>query len=88
MSLEFMPSGLRKINRVPMPFPKATLTGYIIVMAFLVLFFVRTLLSFSENPLVAVLILIIVLAVIALVTFIFVKLFVDLDLHRESTYYQ
>ena len=79
-----MPSGLRKINRVPMPFPKATLTGYIIVMGFLVAFIVGALLSFSENPLLAVLILIIVLVVLALVTFIFVKLFVNLDQDRES----
>ena len=69
-----------------MPFPKATLTGYIIVMGFLVLFLVGVMLRFSENPLVAVLILIILLVVIALVTFIFVKLFVGLDQHRESTY--
>ncbi len=83
MSLQRMPSGLRKINRVPMPIPKATLSGYVIVMGFLVLLFVRALLSFSENPLTTVLILIIILVVIVLVTFIFVKLFVGLDRHRE-----
>src|SRR3989304_3360574 len=80
-----VPSGLRKINRVPMPFPKATLTGYIIVMGFLIAFFVGALLPFSRNPFLALSILIIILVAIALITLIFVKLFVGLDQHREST---
>ncbi len=82
-----MPLDLRLLRRVPMPFPKATLVGYIIVMGFLVLFLVRILLFFSENALLTISILIIIVIVIVLITFIFVKLFTGLDQHRESTYY-
>ncbi len=84
--LGWMSSDLRKVVSVVNPMPRATLSGYIIVMGFLVLFLVGTILRFSENPLVAILILIVLLVVIALVTFIFVKLFRGLDQHRESTY--
>ncbi len=77
---------LNKIRRVPMPFPKATLTGYIIVMGFLILFLVRILLFFSENSLLAISILIIIVIVIVVVTFIFVKLFTNLDQKHESQF--
>jgi O-antigen ligase len=58
----------------PLPLPRKTLIGYVITMAFLLGLFVRVMLIFSENPLVAVLVLIILVAFIALVTVVFLKL--------------
>ncbi len=72
------------IRAIPPPMPKPTLIGYIITMGFIVAIFIRVLFSFSQNPLTTIIIVIILLAVLALVTFIFVKLFVSLDRKRES----
>jgi hypothetical protein len=67
-----MSSGLSKVIRVyPLPLPRKTLIGYVITMAFLLGLFVRVMLIFSENPLVAVLVLLILVAFIALVTVVF-----------------
>ncbi len=76
--------GLRNIMAVPLPLPKPTLIGYIITMGFIVAILVRVLFSFSENPLATIIVVIILLAVAAIVTFIFVRLFVGLDKKRES----
>lgn len=76
--------GLSTIRAVPLPMPKPTLIGYIIIMGFIVAIFVRVLFSFSENPLATIVIIVVLLAVAAVVTFIFVKLFAGLDQKRES----
>ncbi len=75
---------LSKIRAVPVPLPKPTLIGYVITMGFIVAFLVRVLFSFSENPLATIILVIILLAVAAVVTFIFVRLFLGLDRKRES----
>ena len=79
-----MHSGLSSIRTVIFPMPKRTLIGYIIVMGFLVVIFIKSLFSFSENPLATTIVSIILLSTMAVVTFIFVKLFVGLDQKRES----
>ncbi len=76
--------GLSNVMAVPLPLPKPTLIGYIITMGFIVAILVRVLFSFSENPFAAIIVVIILLAVAAVVTFIFVRLFVGLDKKRES----
>jgi len=76
--------GLSTIRAVPLPMPKPTLIGYIIIVGFIVAIFVRVLFSFSENPLATIVIIVVLLAVAAVVTFIFVKLFAGLDQKRES----
>ena len=76
--------GVGSIRAVPLPMPKPTLIGYLITMGFIVAIFVRVLFSFSENPLATIIVIIILLAVAAVVTYIFVRLFVGLDRKRES----
>jgi len=76
--------GVSSIRAVPLPMPKPTLIGYLITMGFIVAIFVRVLFSFSENPLATIIVIIILLAVAAVVTYIFVRLFVGLDRKRES----
>ena len=76
--------GVSSIRAVPLPMPKPTLIGYIITMGFIVAILVKVLFSFSENPLATIIVIIILLAVAAVVTYIFVRLFVGLDRKRES----